>query len=106
MTSCGVIGSPNRAIANRAKERRDREISPSPSAAEMAQRYAGMRLPVSILFGRGDTILSPRDQGEALAAKLPGARLTLIEGGHMLPLTQPDRTAQFIREAATGALLL
>ena len=71
--------------------------------AEMGQRYAGMRLPVSILYGRGDTILSPRDQGEALAAKLPGARLTLIEGGHMLPLTQPDRTAQFIREAATGA---
>jgi pimeloyl-ACP methyl ester carboxylesterase len=70
---------------------------------EMAQRYAGMHLPVSILYGRGDTILSPRDQGEALAAKLPGARLTLIEGGHMLPLTQPDRTAQFIREAATGA---
>ena len=71
--------------------------------AEMGQRYAGMRLPVSILYGRGDTILSPRDQGEALAAKLPGARLTLIGGGHMLPLTQPDRTAQFIREAATGA---
>jgi pimeloyl-ACP methyl ester carboxylesterase len=72
--------------------------------SEMAQRYASMQLPVSILYGRGDTILSPRDQGEALAAKLPGARLTLIEGGHMLPLTQPDRTAQFIREAATGAL--
>jgi pimeloyl-ACP methyl ester carboxylesterase len=71
--------------------------------SEMAQRYATMQLPVSILYGRGDGILSPRDQGEALAAKMPGARLTLIEGGHMLPLTQPDRTAQFIREAATGA---
>jgi hypothetical protein len=29
----------------------------------------------------------------------PSERLTLIEGGHMLPLTQPHRTAQFIREA-------
>jgi pimeloyl-ACP methyl ester carboxylesterase len=70
----------------------------------MAQRYATMQLPVSILYGRGDVILSPQDQGEALAAKLPDARLTLIEGGHMLPLTQPDRTAQFIREAAASAL--
>jgi pimeloyl-ACP methyl ester carboxylesterase len=65
----------------------------------MEPRYATLHLPVSILYGRGDGILSPRDQGEALAAKMPGARLTLIEGGHMLPLTQPDRTAQFIREA-------
>jgi pimeloyl-ACP methyl ester carboxylesterase len=68
---------------------------------EMTQRYAAMQLPVSIIYGRGDGILSPRDQGEALAAKMPGARLTLIEGGHMLPLTQPYRIAQFIREAAT-----
>jgi pimeloyl-ACP methyl ester carboxylesterase len=68
---------------------------------EMIQRYGAMQLPVSIIYGRGDGILSPRDQGEALAAKMPGARLTLIEGGHMLPLTQPDRVAQFIREAAT-----
>jgi pimeloyl-ACP methyl ester carboxylesterase len=69
----------------------------------MAQHYATLQLPVSILYGRSDAILSPRDQGEALAAKMPGARLTLIEGGHMLPLTQPDRTAQFIREAAASA---
>lgn len=68
---------------------------------EIIQRYAAMQLPVSIIYGRGDGILSPRDQGEALAAKLPAAQLTLIEGGHMLPLTQPDRIAQFIREAAT-----
>jgi hypothetical protein len=67
---------------------------------EMAQRYATMQLPVSILYGRADGILSPRDQGEALAAKMPGARLTLIEGGHMLPLTQLDRTAQFTNRCA------
>jgi pimeloyl-ACP methyl ester carboxylesterase len=69
----------------------------------MAQRYAAMQLPVRILYGRGDGILSPRDQGEALAAKLTGARLTLVEGGHMLPLTQPESSAQFVREAAAHA---
>jgi pimeloyl-ACP methyl ester carboxylesterase len=71
---------------------------------EIMQGYATMRLPVSILFGRSDLILSPHDQGEALVAELPGAQLTLIDGGHMLPITAPERTAQFIREAAARAL--
>jgi pimeloyl-ACP methyl ester carboxylesterase len=69
----------------------------------MARRYGAMKLPVSILFGRGDRILRPRDQGEALAAAIPGAELTLVEGGHMLPITAPRRTADFIREAAARA---
>jgi len=68
------------------------------------QRYGTMQLPVSILFGRSDRLLNPHDQGEALAAELPGAQLTLVDGGHMLPITAPDRTAQFIREAAARAL--
>jgi pimeloyl-ACP methyl ester carboxylesterase len=66
----------------------------------MTQRYATMRLPVSIIYGRDDRILNPREQGEALAAKLPGAKFTLIDGGHMLPVTAPGVIAQFIREAA------
>jgi pimeloyl-ACP methyl ester carboxylesterase len=68
----------------------------------MTQRYATMQLPVRILYGRDDRILDPRGQGEALAAKLPGAALTLIDGGHMLPITAPNVVAQFIREAAAG----
>ncbi len=67
---------------------------------DMVQRYGTMRLPVSILYGRGDRILDPHDQGQALAEEILGAELTLIEGGHMLPITVPERTAQFIREAA------
>lgn len=70
----------------------------------IVQRYRTMQLPVSILYGRGDRILSPRDQGEALVAALPGAQLELIDGGHMLPVTLPERTAQFIGEAARRSL--
>jgi carboxypeptidase C (cathepsin A) len=33
-------------------------------------------------------------------------KLTLIEGGHMLPITAPERTAQFIRAAAASCPLL
>ncbi|MGO4870760.1 MAG: alpha/beta fold hydrolase [Roseiarcus sp.] len=70
----------------------------------MTQRYGAMTLPVSILYGRSDHILDPHEQGEALAAELPGATLTLVDGGHMLPVTQPDLTARFIRDAAARAL--
>jgi pimeloyl-ACP methyl ester carboxylesterase len=66
----------------------------------MTQRYATMQLPVRIIYGRDDRILNHQEQGEALAAILPGARLTLIDGGHMLPITAPGVVAQFIREAA------
>lgn len=69
----------------------------------LVQRYGTMRVSVSILYGRSDRVLSPYDQGEALAAVLPGAHITLVDGGHMLPITAPERTAQFIRELAARA---
>ncbi|WP_077037415.1 alpha/beta fold hydrolase [Pelomonas sp. KK5] len=68
----------------------------------MTGRYAAMRCPVAVLYGRGDRLLRPDEQGETLAASLPGARLTLVDGGHMLPLTQVDATAAFIAAAAAG----
>jgi pimeloyl-ACP methyl ester carboxylesterase len=73
--------------------------------AGMVPLYGAMRLPVSVLYGRGDRILDPLEQGEALAAKLPGTELTLVDGGHMLPITAPERTTQFIREAAARATI-
>jgi pimeloyl-ACP methyl ester carboxylesterase len=69
----------------------------------MMQQYGSMQLPVSILYGRNDGILDPHVHGEALVAKLPGAELTLMDGGHMLPITSPERTAQFVREAEARA---
>lgn len=62
-------------------------------------RYASLQLPVSILYGRGDRILDPEFHGTALANVVPGAELQWVEGGHMLPVTQPEVTAQFIRQA-------
>ncbi len=69
----------------------------------MMERYPDLRLPVGVLYGRGDRILSPRDQGEALVARVPGAQLRLIDGGHMLPITAPGPTADFIRAVAARA---
>jgi len=70
------------------------------SLPAIVQGCGAMRLPVSILYGRSDNVLSPLRQGETLRSLLPGAHLALIEGGHMLPVTAPTRTAQFIREVA------
>lgn len=66
----------------------------------LAPRYAGLALPVSILFGRDDHILDWRRDGQRTAAALPRAKLEAVPGGHMLPVTQPDLTAGFIARAA------
>jgi pimeloyl-ACP methyl ester carboxylesterase len=68
------------------------------------QQYGSMRLPVSVLFGRNDAILDPNVHGTTLVAALPGAKLTLTDGGHMLPITSPKPTAEFISEAITHGL--
>lgn len=72
------------------------------AAAEMpgiAARYGELTLPVSILYARADNLLDWRLHGETTAAAIPGARLQLVDGGHMLPVTQPGVTAAFIAAA-------
>lgn len=63
--------------------------------------YAHMALRVEVLFGRGDRILQPALQGQGLVAQLPGAKLTLVDGGHMLPVTASALTAEFVRRVAS-----
>jgi len=63
----------------------------------MQQCYGSVQLPVAVLYGREDRILDPQEQGQALVDALPGAELELVDGGHMLPITQPDVTSEFIR---------
>ena len=63
----------------------------------LVQRYGGVTMPVGILYGRDDAILAAGVHGEHAAAAPPTAELTLVEGGHMLPLTQPIVTADFVR---------
>lgn len=68
-------------------------------------RYAELQLPVHVLVGTDDRVLSWQAQGQALVAQLPTATLRQVPGsGHMLPLTQPDLTADFIKEVAAAVL--
>jgi len=66
--------------------------------AALAGRYAELSLPVGILFARGDQILPFALHGEQTAAAMSPAELTLIDGGHMFPVTQPDLTAEWIAQ--------
>lgn len=63
----------------------------------MQQSYGSLKLPVAVLYGRQDRILNPQEQGQGLVDALPGTELELIDGGHMLPITQPQVTSEFIR---------
>ncbi len=63
----------------------------------MAASYPSLSVPTAILYGRGDQVLDPDVHGRGLAAALPGADLTLIDGGHMILVTRPDETAAWIR---------
>lgn len=65
-------------------------------------RLASLRVPVSVLFGTGDRILDHRRHGADVVHRIPHARVELVEGGHMLPVTMPDRVAAFVREAEVG----
>ncbi|MEN3277758.1 MAG: hypothetical protein V7631_3548 [Massilia sp.] len=66
----------------------------------LERRYGELTLPIGVLYGREDAILDWRANGQALADRLPGVRLELVDGGHMLPVTQPALTAAFIERTA------
>jgi pimeloyl-ACP methyl ester carboxylesterase len=66
----------------------------------LLERYGTIRVPVGILYGTGDRILDPELHGNGMRGRISGLRVELVEGGHMLPLTQPARVAAFVREVA------
>lgn len=75
-------------------------IGAARSLPAQLRQYGTLRVPVSVLFGREDRILDFAEHGEALVARVPGAALTLVSGGHMLPMTAIDTSVDFVRNAA------
>ena len=62
--------------------------------------YANMKTPVHVLFAHEDRILDCKQNGEDLPSRIPGAQITLVTGGHMLPVTQVELCIQFIEGVA------
>ncbi|OWP62712.1 alpha/beta hydrolase [Hymenobacter amundsenii] len=72
------------------------------SLPTLTARFPELRLPVRVLYGRQDAVLDSEFNSQALIENIPGATLQLIEGGHMLPITQSELVARFIRGEAVG----
>ncbi|MBT9384443.1 alpha/beta hydrolase [Pseudooceanicola sp. CBS1P-1] len=70
---------------------------------EIAEASRRLTLPAGILFGTGDLILEARVHGTAFCAERPGITLQMVPGGHMLPMTQPETCAAFIRGIGAAA---
>jgi pimeloyl-ACP methyl ester carboxylesterase len=65
--------------------------------AAIAARYVELSVPVAILSGRDDAILDPEIHGAKIAADVQRVELTLIPGGHMIPVTAPEQVSAWIR---------
>ncbi len=66
----------------------------------MPKRYPSITVPVGVLFGRDDRVLDWRVHGESLRREIPSLEFQLVDGGHMLPVTQPAVCAAFIQKVA------
>jgi len=78
-------------------------VSAPEDLPDMERRYVSMTVPVDVLYGKGDRILNVRRQGEALKQKLNRVNLRVVEGGHMLPVTQPALTMDWVMGVAASA---
>jgi surfactin synthase thioesterase subunit len=70
------------------------------SMPQIEAAYASMKTPVHVLFAKEDRILDCKLNGEDLPSRISGAKLTLVSGGHMLPVTQVETCVQFIQGVA------
>lgn len=67
------------------------EWSLNESLRGMSKRYGELRLPVVIVTGDSDQIVSPKENAYRLRAAIPRARLVELSGvGHEIPLTRPE----------------
>lgn len=73
-------------------------------AASLAPRLGELKLPVTIVAGDGDKVVSTSDQSERLAGALEGSELLIVEdSGHMVHHTGRDAVVSAIRTAAGAA---
>ncbi|KMO11780.1 alpha/beta fold hydrolase [Methylobacterium platani] len=75
-----------------------------PDAFALRPHYGELRMPVTILSGTGDRLVSHADQSAALHRRIPGSRLVAVEGaGHMLHHIAPDRILAAIAAASNDS---
>ena len=71
---------------------------------DMLKRYPQLTLPIGLIYGARDKVLDFRKHGQALADKVPGLKLHLVEGcGHLLPITATARVVEAVLQVAKRA---
>jgi pimeloyl-ACP methyl ester carboxylesterase len=74
-----------------------------PAALATAASRQSLDVPIAIVAGSGDEIVSTADQSERLAEELEDARLTVIGGaGHMIHYDAPDQVVAAIESVAAA----
>ncbi len=68
---------------------------------DMVKRYPQLTLPIGLIYGARDNVLDFQKHGQALASKVPGLKMQVVEGrGHMLPITATERVAALVEQVA------
>ncbi|WLH66384.1 alpha/beta fold hydrolase [Pseudomonas sp. FP2309] len=68
---------------------------------DMIKRYGQLTLPIGLIYGAQDRVLDVRKHGQALADRVPGLKLQLVDGrGHMLPITATARVVEVVQQVA------
>jgi pimeloyl-ACP methyl ester carboxylesterase len=72
--------------------------------AQLQARYGTLRMPVGIIYGKGDQVLDHRLHGERMLEQVPNLELELLaDVGHMPQYAEQARVVAFIRRIADRA---
>ncbi len=75
-----------------------------PHVTSMTARYADLRIPIEIVHGSADVIVPLHVHSRILAAQVPGANLTVLDGvGHMPHHTDPQAALDAVARVVTRA---
>lgn len=74
-----------------------------PAAAKLQGRYPHVSVPVTILAGEGDRIVSTEEQSARLYKEIPGSKFQVSPGvGHMIHHTDPSGVFNALHGAANA----
>src|SRR5499433_40551 len=79
------------------------EWSLNASLRRMSRHYGELRMPVVIVTGDRDQIVSPKENAYRLKKRIPQAQLVELKGaGHEIPLTSPDSVYSALKLISTA----
>jgi len=71
----------------------------------MSRHYGELRMPVVIVTGDQDQIVSPKENAYRLKEGIPQAQLVVLKGaGHEIPLTRPDGVYSALKRISAAAI--